>query len=415
MKRGVSLIIAAGGRGTRFHKGRKSKDGLGKIFQPLAGKPLLAHALDSFRGFPQIREIVMAVPRETESWIKKNILAKRRDGSVRLVQGGETRAASVLNALKKTSSQSEWIAVHDGARPFPPKEALAELFQKTHEADAVILARPVVATLKRVRPGNGEVVETVDRSSLYEAETPQLVRRSCLLKAYENQNALAATDESSLIESVGGRVKVLSHSGWNVKVTTPEDLQLAEMYYRRGDAAKKDAVKIGFGKDTHRLVKGRKFYLGGVRIPYKLGALGHSDGDALLHAVTDALLGASALGDIGEWFPDKDPRNKNIRSEKILKKVLERIHKKGWTPAQVDTVIILEKPKLGLFKKKIKLSLQKLLKLDGESVSVKAKTMEGLGPEGEGLAVTCEAVTVLAPTRPSPLSSPWGRGGRRGG
>ena len=393
MKRSVSLIIAAGGEGRRFREGWKSKDkdSLGKIFQPLAGKPLLAHALDSFRGFPQIREIIMAVPRGTESWIKKNILAKHRNSSVRLVQGGKTRAASVLNALQKTSSQSEWVAVHDGARPFPPRQALTQLFQKSHEADAVILARPVVPTLKRVRPGNGRVVETVDRSSLYEAETPQLVRRASLLKAYENQNALAATDESSLIESMGGRVKILSHSGWNVKVTTPEDLQLAEMYYGRGEGK----IKIGFGKDTHRLVKGRKFYLGGVRIPYELGALGHSDGDALLHAVTDALLGASALGDIGEWFPDKNPKNKNIRSEKIFKKVLEEIYKKDWTPVQVDTVIILEKPKLGPLKKKIKLNLQKLLKLDGESVSVKAKTMEGLGPEGEGLAVTCEAVAVL--------------------
>ena len=312
--------------------------------------------------------------------------------------------------------------MHDGARPFPPQQALAELFQKPHEADAVILARPVVPTLKRVRPGNGRVVETVDRSSLYEAETPQLVRRSSLFKAYENQNALAATDESSLIESMGGRVKVLSHSGWNVKVTTPEDLQLAEMYYRRGNNPSSQGedkgegkIKIGFGKDTHRLVKGRKFYLGGVRIPYPLGALGHSDGDALLHAVTDAILGASSLGDIGEWFPDKNPKNKNIRSEKILKKVLEEIHKKGWTPAQIDTVIILEKPKLGPLKKKIKLNLQKWLKLDDESVSVKAKTMEGLGPEGEGLAVTCEAVAVLTRTSPSPLSSPRGRGERRGG
>ena len=392
MKRGVSLIIVAGGRGRRFRKGRKSKDGLGKIFQPLAGKPLLAHALDSFQGFPQIREVVVAVPRGAEPWIKKNILARRKKGSVRLVAGGATRAASVLNALRKTSAKSEWVAVHDGARPFPPKEALTELFQKSHESDAVILARPVVPTLKRVAPESGQVVETVDRSSLYEAETPQLVRRALLLKAYENKFALDATDESTLVESLGGRVKVLSHSGWNVKVTTPEDLKLAEAYYGgRGSST----VKMGFGKDTHRLVKGKKLFLGGVQIPFEKGALGHSDGDALLHAVSDALLGAAAAGDIGDWFSDKDPRNKNIRSEKILKKVLELVRRIGWAPTQVDTVVLLEKPRLGPLKKTIQKNLARLLALGVDSVSIKAKTMEGLGPEGEGLAVTCEAVALL--------------------
>ena len=111
---------------------------------------------------------------------------------------------------------------------------------------------------------------------------------------------------------------------------------------------------MGFGRDTHRLVEGRKLYLGGVRIPFKKGALGHSDGDALLHAVSDAILGALGAGDIGEWFSDKNPRNKNIRSEKILRKVLEEAHKKHWTPSHVDTVIILEKPRLGPYKKIIR-------------------------------------------------------------
>ena len=395
MKRSVSLIIAAAGQSKRFLKGRKSK-GVGKVFHVVAGKPLLLHALESFQGIPQIREILVTVPRGSEDWVRKNILGKYKRSTLRVLAGGATRAESVLKALRKTSPHSEWVAVHDGARPFPPKKILSELFGKSYKADAVILARPVVPTLKKVSPANGEVVETVDRSHLYEAETPQLARRSLLLKAYQTEpHALHATDESSLVESAGGRVKVLPHSGWNVKVTTPEDLQLAEMYCGRGDATRQDAVKIGFGKDTHRLVKGRKFYLGGVRIPFEKGALGHSDGDALLHAVSDAILGASAAGDIGEWFSDKDPRNKNIRSEKILKKILQETARKGWAPQQVDSVVILERPRLGNFKKVIKKNLAKLLNLDEASVSVKAKTLEGLGPEGEGRAVSCEAVVLL--------------------
>lgn len=392
MKRNVSLIIPAAGESKRFFGGQSSQGRVGKVFQDLAGKPLLAHTLDSFESIPQIREILIIVQPGTEAWVKDNFLKEWVKGPVRVVAGGATRAESVLNALRKTSPESQWVAVHDGARPFPPKETLRELFEKSHEADAVILGRSVVPTLKRVSPGNGYVTETVDRSGLFEAETPQLVRRSVLLKAYESQScALQATDEASLVESVGGRVKILSHSGWNVKVTTPEDLRLAKATLSAGSPT----LRIGFGKDMHRLMKGRKLYLGGVLIPFKKGALGHSDGDVLLHSISDAVLGALGLGDIGDWFSDKDPKNKNLRSEKILEKILDAAEKKGWVPSQVDSVMILEKPKLGLLKKKIKTHLAKLLKLNEEYVSIKAKTAEGLGPEGEGLAVTCEAVVTM--------------------
>ena len=391
MKGNVSLIIAAAGAGKRFFRNGKA-NALAKVFQPLAGKPLLSHTLDSFQGLAEIREILIALPRGTEPWVRANILRERRKLPIRLVPGGATRAESVLNALRRTSPRNKWVAVHDGARPFPPQKIVSELFQKTKETDAVILARPVVPTLKRVSGENGCVAETVDRTQLFEAETPQLVRRSVLLKAYEkNPEALKATDESSLVESVGGRVKVVSHSGWNVKVTTPEDLRLAEALA----GSPPPEIKIGFGKDTHRLVKDRKFYLGGIRVPFEKGALGHSDGDALLHAVSDAILGALGAGDIGDWFSDKAQRNKNIRSAKILRKVLDETRRKGWTIQQVDSTVFLEKPRLGPLKKKIRGNLAKLLKLETENISVKAKTLEGLGPEGEGLAVTCEAVVVL--------------------
>ena len=387
----VSLIIAAGGAGKRFFGGSKEKNRLGKLFLSLGGQPLLAHTLQSFQEIPQIREMVLAIPPGTQKWVKRRLLNGFWQGPpIRLVPGGRTRAESVWNALERTSSKNDWILVHDGARPFPPRGAISKLLQKGAGVDGAILARPVVPTLKRVASKNGAVLETVDRSSLFEAETPQLVRRSVLLKAYrENPKAFLATDESSLVESIGGRVKVLSHSGWNVKVTTPEDLALAEAYFCSGPST------IGFGRDTHRLVRGRKLYLGGVRVPFEKGALGHSDGDVLLHAVSDAILGALGAGDIGEWFSDRNPRYKNIRSEKILNRVLREARKKGWAPSHMDSVIILEKPRLGRYKKIIRKKLAGLLHLNEEAVSVKAKTMEGLGPEGEGLAVTCEALVQL--------------------
>jgi 2-C-methyl-D-erythritol 2,4-cyclodiphosphate synthase len=220
------------------------------------------------------------------------------------------------------------------------------------------------------------------------------------VKAYrENPNAFLATDESSLVESVGGQMKVHPHSGWNVKVTTPEDLKLAEGLLSVGATRRvAPTIKIGFGRDTHRLVKGRKLYLGGVHIPFEKGALGHSDGDALLHAVADAILGATGSGDIGEWFSDKSPRFKGIRSEKILRKVLEEARQRGWVPQQMDSVITLERPRLGNRKKEIRKKLARMTGLPEASISIKAKTAEGLGPEGEGLAVTCEALAVLKQT-----------------
>lgn len=390
----VSLIIAAGGAGKRFLKGKKNKGNRGKLFFHLGGKPILAHVLESFRGIPQIREIILALRPGTQPWVKSQVISGYSGPPVRLVRGGRTRAESVRNALRRTSPQSDWVLVHDGARPFPPKESIRDLFKKCSGAEAVILARPVVPTLKRVSPKNGRVLETVDRNGLFEAQTPQLVRRSFLFEAYrKNHQASRATDESSLVESLGGRVKVLPHSGWNVKVTTPEDLRLAAAYHSSKNVS---SLTVGFGRDTHRLVEGRKLYLGGVWIPFKKGALGHSDGDALLHAVSDAILGALGAGDIGEWFSDKNPRNKNIRSGEILRKVLDEARKKNRAPSHVDTVITLEKPRLGPYKKIIRKKMAKLLRLSEEAVSIKAKTLEGLGPEGEGRAVTCEALVTLA-------------------
>ncbi len=385
----VSLIIAAGGSSQRFLKGRKLKGKFSKLFLMLGEKPLLAQTLESFHPFPQIREIILAVPRGSEKYVKDVTVNPNNISRIKIVSGGATRAESVWKALQKTSSRNSWVLVHDGARPFPPQNEIQKMLAKPPTTDGVILAKPVVSTLKRVG-GKGQILGTIDRSRLFEAETPQLVRRSVLLKAYrKNPDAFRATDESSLVEAAGGKMKVKAHTGWNVKITSPEDLRLADA--RQGNVR----VSVGFGRDTHRLVEGRKFFLGGVRIPFEKGALGHSDGDALLHAVSDAVLGAVGSGDIGEWFSDRNPRHKGIRSEKILRKVLEVAREKGWIPAQLDSVITLERPRLGPHKKEIRKKLARIITLAEESVSVKAKTAEGLGPEGEGRAVTCEAIVLM--------------------
>ena len=395
----ASLIVAAGGLGSRFLESSQNpllKKSPSKLFFPLQGKPVLSHCLETFQACPQISETILAVPAGTE----KQILAlAKRSGwrKVKVLSGGKTRAESVLKALKRANRKSDWVMVHDGARPFVSKEMLDQLFRAASSADGVIAAKKVVPTIKQADP-NRQIVRTLDRSSLYEAETPQLVKKRLLQKAFDTlTDALNATDEASMLEALSAKVKLVTHDTWNPKITSYKDWELAEAYLGTVPALRGLSLetRVGFGRDIHRLVEGRKFILGGVRIPFPKGPLGHSDGDALLHALSDAILGAAGLGDIGEWFSDRDPKHKNIASGKILQTIMEAVKKKGWRIVNADTVVILEKPKLSPYKAKIRETVSKLLGIEPDRVSIKAKTMEGFGPEGQGLAISCEALVTL--------------------
>lgn len=398
----VSLVIPAAGLGSRFQQSLSCSDKkvspcrlehqASKLFYQLSGEPVLLRTLRAFGKIPEIHETIVAISPEMRSEVKG--WARRVQGlKVRWILGGKTRAESVWNALKKTSPRSDWVIVHDGARPLVTPHAIRQVLSAGKGWDGVILARKVVPTIKKVLTENGHIRETVDRGTLYEAETPQLIRREVILKAYQqNPKAFEATDEASLLEAIGARVRVVSHGDWNPKLTTVTDLMLAKAMTEKNSFQE---VRVGIGFDTHRLVQGRKFYLGGVVIPSPKGALGHSDGDALLHALADAILGAIGAGDIGEWFSDRDPKFKNIRSTKILGTVLKEAKRRGWRPYHADTNIILESPKLYAHKSQIRKSVAKCLELPEQDVSIKARTREGLGPEGKGLAVTCEAVVSM--------------------
>jgi 2-C-methyl-D-erythritol 4-phosphate cytidylyltransferase/2-C-methyl-D-erythritol 2,4-cyclodiphosphate synthase len=393
----VSLIIPAAGLGSRFHQSLVRSDKAivprsSKLCYELGGEPVLLRTLRAFSKIPEIRETIVAISPEMRPEVKKWQRALS-GAKIRWILGGKTRAESVWNALKGTLQSSDWIMVHDGARPLVTADAIRQVLKAGTGWDGVILARKVVPTIKKVLTEDGHIRETVDRNSLYEAETPQLVRREVLLKAYKQYpKAFAATDEAGLLEAVGARVRVMAHGDWNPKLTTLTDLMLAKAMTEKNLSPE---VRVGIGFDTHRLVKGRKFYLGGIVVPSPKGALGHSDGDALLHAVSDAILGAIGAGDIGEWFSDRDPKFKNIRSTKILGVILAEAKRQGWRPYHVDTNIILESPKLYAYKPRIRKSVATCLGLPEKDISIKARTREGLGPEGEGLAVTCEAVVSM--------------------
>ena len=393
----VSLIIPAAGLGSRFLQSLNCSDKTvspcrSKLFYQLDGEPVLLRTLRVFGNIPGISETIVVISPEMRPEVKKWVRSIK-GSKIRWILGGKTRAESVWNALKKTSPSSGWIMVHDGARPLVTSSAIKQVLKAGKDWDGVILARKVVPTIKRVLTEDGHIRETVDRNALYEAETPQLARREILLKAYkQNPRAFEATDEAGLLEAIGARVRVVPHGNWNPKLTTLTDLMLAKAMTEKNVSSE---VRVGIGFDTHRLVKGRKFYLGGIVIPSPKGALGHSDGDALLHALADAILGAIGAGDIGEWFSDRDPKFKNIRSTKILGVILTEAKRRGWQPYHADTNIILESPKLYAHKPRIRKSVAKCLGLPEKDVSIKARTREGLGPEGEGLAVTCEAVISM--------------------
>ncbi len=378
----ASLIVAAGGSSTRF----RHPKGLSKVFLPLAGKPVLVRSLEAFRKLSQIKETVVTVPGGQERFVSDMIKEYGLD-KIKVVRGGKSRAESVWNGIKAT--KSPWVMVHDGARPLVTQESIRKMLEQSKGMDGVLLARKVVPTIKEAAQ-DGRILRTVDRSNLYEAETPQLVKRVVLEKAYKQADAFKFTDEASLAESVNAKLKVVVHEGWNPKITTPHDFKLAEHYL-----AGESSVRTGFGRDIHKLVEGRKMILGGVHIPFEKGPLGHSDGDALLHAIADAILGGMGAGDIGEWFSDRDPKHKNIASTKIVEAIMKEASLKGYEMRHVDTVIVLERPRLSPYKEAIKKSVAKLLKLPLENVSVKAKTAEGFGPEGQGLAVSCEAMVTM--------------------
>lgn len=351
----------------------------------------MIRTLERLDAVPEIREIIVAC----ESGFQKKVSGLIRRYGIRKVRrviaGGETRTDSVYHALRKVHPSCPYVLIHDGVRPFLSSGAIRDAircFGKDPDSGWVT-GRPAVPTIKEVR--NGRIEKTLDRAFLWEIETPQLFKKKILTEAYRYffRQKQKATDDASLVEKIGKPVKVFCCEEENMKITTAQDFRKAKSLFAAPE------IRIGSGEDRHGLEKGRPLYLGGIRIPSPKGARAHSDGDVLLHALVDALLGALGLGDIGEFFPDCDPRFRNVRSEKFLKKVLCLVREKEFEIVNVDSTITLEAPKLSPWKKKIQGSVARLIGVKPHAVGVKAKTAERMGPEGEGLAVSANVVVSL--------------------
>ncbi|MFZ5803192.1 MAG: 2-C-methyl-D-erythritol 2,4-cyclodiphosphate synthase [Candidatus Omnitrophota bacterium] len=398
----IGVVIAAGGRSSRFKKsllglemGHRIAGAVDKLLAPFRGQPLIVETVRSFLEVGEIEEIAVAVPRRLLKRVR-SLFQHLRGTKIRVVTGGKNRSESVLAGLQAMSSRISWVMVHDGARPLISKRAIRKLlrYARPNAKAGAILAKKVVPTLKEADPRGKAVVRTVDRSCLWEAETPQLFRIDLLRKAFRNRKERSlATDEAMLMEENGTSVLLVENKDWNPKVTTSQDLALIRAC-QEGQLRRE--FRNGFGKDLHRLVGGRPLWIGGVRVPAPVGSLGHSDGDVLIHALIDALLGAIGEGDIGEHFPDSGLRWKNADSRVLLKKTLQKIKSFGWKVDAIDSVVSLERPKLRSYKQAIRKALGRCLELPVEQISVKAKTGEGLGEIGKGLAIAAEVLVTVS-------------------
>ena len=320
--------------------------------------------------------------------------------------GGAERSDSILNALEAAREfDPELVAVHDAVRPFITPAQISAVLARAGEAGAAILALPATDTIKEVE--GGIIRRTIDRRLIWRAQTPQAFRYEMLLRA--NAEARTAglppaltTDDSLLIENLGLEVAVVEGSAHNIKITTPEDFILAQRLFEEmskespQSANTNPAFRTGIGNDIHRLVEGRKLILGGIEIPFEKGLLGHSDGDSLSHAITDALLGAAGLGDIGTHFSDKDPRWAGADSRVFLRHVRSLILERGYQIYSIDATILAEKPKMMPHVEAMRASLAGTLEIDPSQINIKAKTNEGLDAIGRGEAIAALASALIS-------------------
>ncbi len=382
MARAVALVVAAG-RGSRFG------GELPKQWQELNGQMLLRHSLAAFAAHPDITEVRAVINPDDIA------LYERAAAGLRLnppLFGGATRQESVRRGLDGLiDTPPDWVLIHDGARPFIDQAVISRVLAALRDNPGVIPALPVHDTLKRA--SDGLISATLSRDGLFRAQTPQAFHYQAIRDAHSAATGHEMTDDAAVFEAAGHRVRLIAGSEANVKITTREDLA-------RASTASGQALepRMATGYDVHRFVPGDHVTLCNIKVPHDRGLEGHSDADAALHALTDALLGCIASGDIGRHFPPTDPRWKGADSALFLTYVAELVAALGGRIVHVDITIICERPKIGPYRAAMVERLAHLLDLPQGRVSVKATTTEGLGFTGrqEGLAAQA-AATVLLP------------------
>jgi len=400
---GVTAILVAAGNSTRMGSGGS------KQLLPLAGRPVILQTLSAFERAKMVEEIIL-VTREQD---REEITAIVREAGLKklsgIVAGGDTRQQSVLNGVRAARGQARYLVIHDGARPLIRPEEIDGIVREALVRKAVSMAVPVKDTIK-LADDSRRVVSTPDRAALWMIQTPQVFAYDLYGRAVEK--ALSErkdyTDDCQLVENLGVPVYLHPGSYRNIKITTGEDLKMAELLWDEEEKAGETpavvvgaddpgirSVRMGHGYDVHRLAVGRRLILGGVTIPFEKGLLGHSDADVLAHAIADALLGAAALGDIGTLFPDSDPQFEGADSLLLLTEVCQQIREKGYEIVNIDATVVAQAPKLKPYIAEMREKLSAACKISPDQLNVKATTEEGLGFTGRGEGIAAHAVCCI--------------------
>ena len=391
----VSAILAAAGQGARLGAGEP------KQMLRLGDRTILQRSFEIIEGHDGIDEIIVALPHDIAASPPAFLTSARK--SVRVVDGGSRRQDSVANAFEQASARATVIVIHDAARPFASPELFSRVIEAAAKGGAAIAALPASDTVKEATAVADLriVARTMARDAIYLAQTPQAFTREVLEDAIEigKQATEAATDEASLAEQAGHPVRLIDGEATNIKITTQQDLTVSKALIGIGDSGSGvgPIPRVGTGYDLHRLEPGRRLVIGGVPIPHESGLAGHSDADVLCHAVTDAILGAAAAGDIGQHFPDTDPRWKDADSIELLKGAVEIVRAAGYAIANVDAVVIAERPKLLPHIPAMRANLARAMGVDISAVGVKGKTNEQVDALGRNEAIAVHAVALLVP------------------
>jgi len=381
----VALLVAAG-------SGVRAGGIVPKQYLPIAGKPLLAHALDHLR-HPAIDEVRVVIGPGQEQLYRQAIGDRALPAPV---IGGATRRESVRNGLEELArlGGADVVLIHDAARPFLPDEVVSRLLAALDTHDGAAPGIPVADTLVRF---NGRVGETVDRDLLHRVQTPQAFLFDVVLAAHRHwPEERDSTDDLQMVRDTGGAVVIVPGDRRLEKITMPGDLERAERML-----ARRLLSRTGLGFDVHALADGEELWLGGLLIPHPRGLQGHSDADVVLHALTDAILGAIGEGDIGTHFPPTDARWRGAASAQFVEHAVALVERRGGRIDHADMTVICEAPKIGPHREAMRTRIAGLLRLPEARVSIKATTTERLGFTGRGEGIAAQAVvTVRLPEDP---------------
>lgn len=384
---GCAALILAGGSGSRFG------GDIPKQYQVLGDRIVLRHAVDAFLAHPSVDHVRVVLRPEDRP------LYDDAFSGVPLLppaSGGATRQESTCLGLESLRDLApDHVLIHDGARPFPDSGIIDRTLKALKDNPGAIPALPVNDTLKRASADGGTIADTIDRTGLWRAQTPQAFRFQDILAAHDKARGNEMTDDSMIAENAGLSVALVMGSEDNFKITTPEDMnRVAQLL-----GGRQAISRVGFGFDVHQFCAGDHVMLCGVRIAHEKALEGHSDADAGLHALTDALLGAIGDGDIGAHFPPSDPQWRDADSSDFLSHAGKLIADRNGAIANVDVTLICESPKIGPHRDAMRHRIADILSIDVSAVSVKATTTEGLGFTGrrEGIAAQAVASVMLPP------------------